>query len=752
MELLAPAGNVENFHAAIEAGADAVYVGAPGCNARNLARDLRLEEIGAMIHYCHDHGKKLYLAANSLIVEKELPQVIETLALLESFKPDAFIVQDLGIIQLVRAHFPEISLHASTLMLAHNRECIHMLSRLGCERVVLARELTLKEIKELTSSTDTELEVFVHGAMCFSYSGLCLFSSYLGGKSGLRGRCVQPCRRRYTWQGKKNIGVGKKGRGGSYLFSMNDLRGLQVIPALRDAGVASMKIEGRLRSAHYVSHVVRAYRSVLDANEDEVEEAIDNATTLVEKAMSRKMSSGYFFSPNPQDAVIPYHSGNIGSHVGRMDKIEERTDGDYGQLKLKESVGIGDRLRLHFEASGNRKAFTLKELLVKGKDADRAREGDRVLIALPKERELHKKGRVELYKVDERSKDTAGQRLHLKTGKAKQQLEVKKKQLGRRLSFIEKSTGCFTNNLPRTKQHAPRKKTPIRRNSTRKGKGGLTLKHLPLELWLKTDNVKNIQYRMPFAPDHFLLSMERSMTSQASQIKRLLGKGSRKVIWALPPVLLDAELRKAKKQIRMLMRTGFKSFQLGHISQISLFGGERVHLYGDYTLNLMNNQAVHLAGLVGMSGVQLAIESDRDGMRDLVAGSKTVLKESKLERGKLKQDVPSVRLGLTVYGSPSLFTTRLSGSHFQYNKTLTSPKGETFTMVKKEGGVQVHSTRPFSLLPFMHELKAIGIDYMVVDITGRGAGKRELQEISERLSGKGRFAKLPTFNYLGKLE
>jgi putative protease len=169
-ELLAPAGNLENFQAALDAGADGVYVGAPGFNARNLARDLRLEEIGAMIRHCHDRGKKLYVAANSLILERELPAVIEALALLETLEPDALIVQDLGLIRLIRDCFPALPLHASTLMTAHNVDAVRMLSTMGCKRVVLARELTLKEIAAIVAGTDVELEVFVHGAMCFSYS------------------------------------------------------------------------------------------------------------------------------------------------------------------------------------------------------------------------------------------------------------------------------------------------------------------------------------------------------------------------------------------------------------------------------------------------------------------------------------------------------------------------------------------------------------------------------------------------------
>ncbi len=257
---------------------------------------------------------------------------------------------------------------------------------------------------------------------------------------------------------------------------------------------------------------------------------------------------------------------------------------------------------------------------------------------------------------------------------------------------------------------------------------------------------------MPFTPDQYLLTMEKNMVSQASQIKRLLGKGSRKVIWALPPVLLEPELRRLSKQIRILLRAGFKSYQLGNISQTILFEKERVHLYGDFTLNLMNNQAVQFISQAGFSGLQLSIESDRGSLRDLIQGYRSVLHAGRTAKDKARVAGPSVNLGLTVFGAPPLFTSRLAAKHFQFNKTLVSPKGEPFTVVKKEGVTQVLSTRPFSLLPYLYELKGIGLDYMVVDITGMPSGKRELLEISERLSGKGRFGKLPTFNYLGTLE
>ncbi len=744
MELLAPAGNLENFFAALEAGADAVYVGAPGFNARNLARDLKLEEIGAMIRYCHDRGKKLYVAANSLLLERELPQVIETLALLETLAPDALIVQDLGLIQLIKRHFPRLKLHASTLMTAHNTAAVQALSHLGCERVVLARELTLKEIGSICARTETEIEIFIHGAMCFSYSGLCLFSSYLGGKSGLRGRCVQPCRRAYSMSGKGRKGGGEMTRG-AYLFSMNDLTGLAAIPALREAGVASLKIEGRLRSAHYVRTVVQAYRLAMDAGAEEFAAVLPQAEVLVEKAMSRKISTGYFFSPQPPEAITPYHSGNIGLHLGRAQGVKLAGDSFVCSVTLKENLQIGDRLRLHIEPSGERLAFTLKGLRLGNEPVERAVAASQVRIGLPDTYHHEQRNGLDLYKID------SGRTGKVETGDlqiaaVKNDLARSRLRLTRRISSIVWDAWESGIRKDIQEQVQPKRPQGAATGSRQKKIGGPA--KMPLEWWLRTDSLKTLQSRLPFSPDRFVLAFDKGLVVQAGQIKRLLGGRSRDVVWALPPVILEQDLGRYHKQIGLLIRSGFKSFQLGHISQTELFAGERIHLIGDFSLNLLNNQAVAMASQVGFEAVQLSIEADREALRGLIQGyKKTGMQTAGKEVGRR-----NTRLGLSVYGAPALYTARLAAAHFSYDRPVISPKGESFVIRKKDGYTQTHPLRPFSLLPYLVELKNMGLDYVVVDISGEPMGGRAIPELHERLNNTGRYAKLPTFNYLGKLE
>ncbi len=747
MELLAPAGNVENFLAAMEAGADAVYVGAPALNARNLARDLRLEEIYAMVQYCHANDKKIYLAANSLVREQDLPGAIETLAILEAMQTDGLIVQDLGIVRLIREYFREIPLHASTLLSANNSGSLVGFKTMGFERVVLARELTLKEIEILCAKSEVEIEVFVHGAMCFSYSGLCLFSSFLGGKSGLRGKCVQPCRRHYSWNTRKGVRsqtkLKKKQQSrqkpasssntkGQYLFSMNDLSALEAIPALREAGVASLKIEGRLRSAHYVSHIVRAYRMVMDAAEGEFPEALKEATLLSNRAMGRETSSGYFFSPQPAAAITPHHSGNMGDYLGRLGNVKPFEGRNYGKLTLREELFEGDRIRLHAEPSGERLAFSLKELRLGNGSVERAGAGKKVQLLLPQWNLYEASNRIDVYRVDV-NKKTSISGILPDNRKVASELETILQERKQDIQQIiaEVASLLEAEEIPELITPKPFVSKKAKK-STRKIKA-------PLDLWLRMESAESLFKPLPFVPDRYLIPITRKNISQAGQLKRYLGRRMRDLTWCLPPVVFEGEQQRFTKQIQQLVRSGFRSFQIGHLTQFVFFQNEqRVYLSSDHTVSLMNSQAVTLMEEGGLESAQLSIECDRDIIVELIA--------------RYRRYHSDVKLGLTVYGAPALFTARLDPEHFQHNKTLRSPRKEEFVIIKKENITATVPVRPFSLLPYLFELKSAGLDYAVVDLSNLPCGKKDMEGLAERMAVSGKYSKLPTFNYLGKLE
>lgn len=309
VELLAPAGDFAVARAAFAAGADAVYCGMDDFSARAFAPNFDLETIGRLIGYARARGRKVYVAANTLVDDRELPDMAHRLAALAEMRPDGLIVQDLGVARLCRRHFPELPLHASTQLVAHNLAGVEALAECGFVRTVLARELTLEEIAAIAKcARGMEFECFVHGALCYSISGLCLFSALEKGRSGNRGRCAYCCRNAYP----------DEHGGESRLFSMKDLRLGRAALRLADAGVASLKIEGRMKSALYVASAVRYYRQILDGPDSKIQ--VDERD--LETVFSRRTTTLYLDGwPAAESPVDPVFSGHLGTVVGVVKRV-----------------------------------------------------------------------------------------------------------------------------------------------------------------------------------------------------------------------------------------------------------------------------------------------------------------------------------------------------------------------------------------------------------------------------------------------
>ena len=254
IEILAPAGSLESLKAAVCAGADAVYIGGSLFGARAYADNPKEEELLGAIDYVHLHGRKIYLTVNTLLKENEMEKLYEYLVPYYRQGLDAVIVQDIGVMQFVKHNFPDMSIHVSTQAAVTNALGASFFGRLGADRIVPARELSLKEVRDIKEKTGLEVECFVHGAMCYCYSGQCLLSSMIGGRSGNRGQCAQPCRLPYALDGKKP----------QDLLSLKDLCTIDDIPLLLPAGIESFKIEGRMKQPGYVYTVVSMYRKYTD--------------------------------------------------------------------------------------------------------------------------------------------------------------------------------------------------------------------------------------------------------------------------------------------------------------------------------------------------------------------------------------------------------------------------------------------------------------------------------------------------------
>ncbi|MBC7370553.1 MAG: U32 family peptidase [Bdellovibrionaceae bacterium] len=309
-ELLLPVGTKEMALAAIHNGADAIFMGVPGFNARGRSHDFQIEEVKDIIDTCHLYGVKVNLAFNILIFQSEIPAAVEVLQKILPLKPDAFIVQDLGLVRLIRQMAPHQRVHASTQMSISNAEAIQWLDDLGIQRFVLARENSIKEIRAIKANTDKELEVFVHGALCVSYSGQCFTSESIGGRSANRGQCAQSCRFSYEMHVD---GERKDLQGKSFLVSPQDLCGINEVPSLMDAGVDCFKVEGRLKTPEYVATAARNFDEAISAaqSSQELKHPVYMKKQMA-SAFSRGFYPGWFHGVNHQDLV----EGTFSSHRG----------------------------------------------------------------------------------------------------------------------------------------------------------------------------------------------------------------------------------------------------------------------------------------------------------------------------------------------------------------------------------------------------------------------------------------------------
>ena len=368
-ELLAPAGTPSAALAALESGADAVYAGLSRFNARERGENFTPDAMGKIIEHFHRHGKKVYVTFNTLLKEQELSAAFEQLALLNSLQPDALLVQDLGVIRMVREYFPKLNLHSSTQMGFHNSAGLAVAEKLGVSRVVLERQVTMEELALIKKKTKLELEVFIHGALCCSLSGACYFSSYLGGYSGNRGKCKQPCRRRYF-----------SGKGNGFFFSPQDLCAIELIPELRRIGVASLKIEGRLRQTDYVTAAVSAYRMLLDTPDEEFSKAIPEARRILSGVGGRRWSHGFYSSASSKSLIRPDALGSAGKLCGSVEAVAENGFGFTASTRLF----IGDRIRIQPENGDEGPALTMTKFFVENMPATRVSPGQRVFVCCDK--------------------------------------------------------------------------------------------------------------------------------------------------------------------------------------------------------------------------------------------------------------------------------------------------------------------------------------------------------------------------------
>ncbi|MDD3580519.1 MAG: U32 family peptidase [Desulfobacca sp.] len=688
MEILAPAGNLEAFFAALEQGADAFYVGLKAFSARAYAHNFTLKELSSLMTITREQGRRLYVALNSLIKEGEQAELLETLAALNDIRPDALIIQDLGVYYLVHQHFPGLRLHASTLMTIHNSLGVEQAAAMGFKRVVLARELNLQELASIRRQAQIELEVFVHGALCFSFSGLCLFSSYLGGRAATRGRCTQPCRRAYGYDGQSG-----------YLLSISDLSALELVPQLTALGIQAIKIEGRMKSGDYVGRVVRAYRQVLDAAPADRPEVLEAARELLARTYTRRTTCGFLRGAAPQDLLAPQDTGNIGAALGAFEAVPEGR----GTLKLKHDLAVGDRLRVQDAASGERQSFTLKALYHQDQPVTQAAAGLQVEIGLPF---AGQPGDL-VFKVGETT--ATGSRSNRKWREYLFNLAPPTFT-----GAVTVPAALRSGNGPGSKQGKP-----------------VSVPHPRLDLRVRSLK-EAVELNRQVRGGLILDLDDASFNDYLTRYRRR--KLPRRLIWRLPPIILEAAVPRYRQAVATLREAGCRQFMVSNLGHLPLLAGGPITIFSDYPLHCLNSWAFQALRALGVERVTLSVEADRQTLKQLLSR------------------VPAARLSSYLFAYLPLMVSRVPVLAEIKSRRLQSLRQENFRLVSNRDLNLLYPTVPCFLGKAGAELQRLGLGHFIVDLTQSGYPTREVATVVRQLE-RGQLAGASTaMNYYRGLE
>ncbi|MDR1444864.1 MAG: U32 family peptidase, partial [Treponema sp.] len=689
LELLAPAGSPEALDAAVGEGADAVYLGLKNFNARMRSANFAYSQFEGALRSLHSMGRIIYVTVNTVFEQREADRMYQLLQYLASLGPDGLIVQDFGIAAMVRDCFPSLKLHASTQMNIAGAWGANALSKFGFSRVVLARELSLEELRECRAGTNMELEVFVHGALCVSASGLCLFSSYLGGKSANRGLCTQACRRYYQQEA-----------GGGYYFSPHDLQLIGRIPCMVEAGINAFKIEGRMKSADYVGTVVSAYRLVLDAlaedaGEDQLLRKIDEAGAILRNDFARPKTEFYFnrntaADPRPEDPspvntpaasnwLNPSQDGGTGIPLGAILKVRGSGTRRQGLLPGGGLVPVpGDSVRVH--AANDRDRRSHKIIAVEKDDSAGSRAG--IWISIPEGFE-------------------PGDTIYL----------TQTRLMSRRYSRIIS---------PGTHRRTPgRDKAPDRGIFPSQGAAeGLMF---PQGFYVAVSRIEDLFILQSSRPIRVILALNRR------NVEKLLGKeplpfNKGEIILALNPYFPQAGELELGSMVEALLNQGYRQFMVNNPGHFSCFRGSRLAgmeaasggrpgktkrlglIAGPY-LYTFNRWAASLVTAMGADYFVCPLENNRQNLERTVEPSNRS------------------RVFVTIFSWPALFRIR-ENLERTYNFThFFDSRGEEFRLATGEEGSRVYPERPFSIVDKVPFLRESGFGRFILDLSGSPCGK-----------------------------
>jgi len=646
IELLAPAGSYEAFIAAVENGADAVYLGGNLFNARASATNFSDSELEKVICYAHLRNVKVYITLNILINDKEFEQAVDFAKRVYEMGADAFIVQDLGLAFALRQVIPNINLHLSTQATVYNELAIETVDNLNFERIVLARELSLSQIEKICESTNKEIEVFVHGAMCICYSGQCRFSSLIGERSGNRGKCAQPCRLPYTLI--KNDKIVSQ----SYSLSPKDMCGLEQLPELIKMGVASLKIEGRMKNPEYVAEVTRVYRKYIDEYYDKKQVVVNDKDKqeLAQVFNRGNFTTGYLLKNEGPNLMARTRSKHWGIYLGEVtDYIAKRK---LVKIKLDNDLAMNDGIEiLNKELSGNIVTYIAKEKT----QIREAKKGEEVWIGdisgnIEKGQKVYK---ITSKKLNEELKESFNGKFYKKVQiEAKIQIKENKKiklQIKENDNVVEVESEF----IPVAAINKPIDEETIEKNLSKLGNTPFILAKCEIDLddnllvpvsvindlrRQAVEKLEQIKSKVDVIKDYNKLNVKLSQNEVANKkvsaylynsndlagleeadrvyvpiekYNQLINVKNQEIIPYVKTITLNNEFSKYN----------FDKVLIGNISHIKEFEGKEI--YADNSLNVFNSYTCEYLKQLGVKGVNLSFELNLEQLKNIKADLET---------------------------------------------------------------------------------------------------------------------------------
>lgn len=704
VELLAPAGNMESLDAAIGEGADAVYLGLKSFNARLRTTNFAWNQFGATIDALHKQNKKIYVTVNTVCEERETERLYRFLSYLNEMKPDGLIVQDYAVMRLAQEFFPNLELHASTQMNVESAHGVRLLQNAGVKRVVLARELGLDEIRKIKNETGADLEVFVHGALCVSESGLCLFSSFLGGKSANRGMCAQACRRYYTAEVPGGIKQG-------YYFSPCDLQLIEQIPDLIEAGVNSFKIEGRMKSAEYVGSVVAAYRYVIDHYKEDKKGAIAAGKRMLASDFARSKTS-YWYGFNSLEEGIdnaatkilnPDQAGGTGIYLGKIASLKPAP---------KELVEAINQSRVPTDEPPLR----LQMANLKGGSYD-PDPGDSIRI--------HKKddtGRIS-HKIRSVEVEDDGKRwidipAGYSVGDSVYLLQIKSSS--KRYSRVVTADLSKYRKQPKDELLPILDLTPVAQKE---------LQYFPDGVYVQVSSIADVFIVQGLNPVRVILEYNSETSYDLLNHKTVLPFSKKQLYISLDPFCSALQEDKLKEELSTLIDDGYTNFVVNNLAHIQMLKKKNVNMIAGPYLYTFNRWAVSWLENQNIGAFIMPYENSR---RNLEA--------------TYDENVRS-RVLVPVFAYPALFRMRFKLPS-DYDFTYFEDKEETvFKVNSTPDGSFVMPEQPFSILDKVNFITSSGFKKVLIDFSKTKVTKSQIKAITTSMAKSQPLPDVSRFNW-----